>query len=78
MRPSLIFKKYGTWDSTAKLLRLFRLYWLAKKQHEIYASVSLALTPRFFSCWRNCQEAGLVLLGLRILYHRPVSAGRPG
>lgn len=71
------FKKYGTWDEVAKLLRLFRLYWLVKPEHEIYASASLALTPRLFRYWSESYEVGLVLCGMRFLYHRPMSAGRP-
>lgn len=71
------FKRYGTWDEVGRLYRLCRLYWLVKQEHEIYASASLALTPKLFRFRNPSYECELVFCCLRFLYHRPLSAGRP-
>lgn len=70
---NMIFKKVLRYDSSSKLLRLFRLVWHTGTvgDGQGYSSkLSLALTPKLFRFSSDALEWEVILLGLRIHHCR--------
>lgn len=66
-------KIVGTWDSRAKLLRLFRVVWTHGTVGDgvgYSAEVTFALTPRLFQRCVTPLSTTVVLLGVRVKHER--------